>query len=86
MKWEPFQWLDLKGRKRFVIFAGVILLWNFVALVMDALFFEKGVKLSTYLYTLGAAAFFGWSLYGLKLGFDKEKRKKDNPQEEGEEE
>ena len=77
-KWEPFQWLDLKGRKRFVIFTGVILLWNFIVLLI-----APDDKLSRYLFTLLAAALFGWALFGLKLGFDKEKKAKDSRQKNG---
>ncbi len=77
-KWEPFQWLDLKGRKRFVIFTGVILLWNFIVLLI-----APDDRFSRYLFTLLAAALFGWALFGLKLGFDKEKKAKDSRQKNG---
>ena len=66
--------MSLKFRKGFAIFTGVVLLWQFIVLVATR---QEDERLFNYIFTLLAAALFGYALLRLKMAWDKEEKEKD---------
>ena len=65
-KW-PIKWL-----KVMVVFLGFMLLIQFVSFLTAV---GKGERLSSFIFLMIGAGVFGYTLLGLKVGFDREERR-----------
>ncbi len=65
-KW-PIKWL-----KVMVVFFGFMLLIQFVSFLTAA---DKGERLSSFIFLMIGAGVFGYTLLGLKVGFDRAARR-----------